>query len=82
MSSDVPLVADVVRGGFTNRLAAHLADVKNSDARHRVIRNETDQKLEALTRMCAEMHANIEALINPPEPSEPCEACGDPECPA
>ncbi len=56
--SDVPAsVAAVVTGGFTNRLAAHLADVKNADKAHRVIRQEHEQKLEALTRAVAELWA-------------------------
>ena len=47
---------------FTNELAKHLADVRASDNAHRLVRKETDQKLEALTRMVYEMHAEIGAL--------------------
>ena len=67
---------------FADALAAHLADVRNADEAHRIIRSISEQKLEALTRIVCEMHGQIEALVNPPEPSEPCESCGDPECPA
>lgn len=38
----------------SDRLAQHLADVKNSDKAHRLIRPETEQKLEALTRLVVE----------------------------
>ncbi len=55
-------VASVVHGGFTNRLAAHLADVKNADKAHRIVRTETDQKLEALQRIVYEAHAQLEEL--------------------
>lgn len=47
---------------FTNRLAAHLADVRNTDARSRIVRTEAEQKVEALTRMCFEMHRTIAGL--------------------
>ncbi len=51
------LTTDVVsRGNFTDRMAAHLADVKNADKAHRINRDEVDQKLEALTRMVCEQH--------------------------
>lgn len=55
-------VASVVGSGFTNRLAAHLADVKNADKAHRIVRSETDQKLEALQRMAYEQAGEIERL--------------------
>jgi hypothetical protein len=47
---------------FAERLAAHLADVKNTDTLSRIIRSEADQKVEALTRMVFEMHATVGGL--------------------
>jgi hypothetical protein len=54
--------ADSIGSNFTDRLAAHLADVKNSDKAHRFIKPEAEQKLEALTRMVYEMNGEVSYL--------------------
>lgn len=46
----------------TDRLATHLADVKNADKAHRLIRTEDQQKLEALTRLVCELADKVEEL--------------------
>jgi len=81
-TGEPPAATMAIRGStFTDRLAIHLADVRNADKAHRIVRNEVEQRLEALTRMVAEMFGEVEALKHP-EDHEPCEVCGEPECPA
>lgn len=62
VTDSAPTVASLVGRNFTDRLAAHLADVKNTDARSRLVRSETDQKVDALQRVVYEQNAEIEEL--------------------
>lgn len=56
-------IASQVGPRFTDRLAAHLADVQKSDRAHRLVRSEAEQKLEALTRVTAEAHEMTRELL-------------------